>query len=85
MPRLASQCADPKRFDSDTNFHFDLFFNANVRFDLDSDTTFVLIQIPLLVLIWIRISLRFDLDSDTTFRFDLIPERHPDKYFNKFK
>ena len=46
---------------------------------------FVLIQIPLLVLIWIRISLRFDLDSDTTFRFDLIPERHPDKYFNKFK
>ena len=40
MPRLASQCADPKRFDSDTNFHFDLFFNATVRFDLDSDTTF---------------------------------------------
>ena len=46
MPRLASQCADPKRFDSDTNFHFDLFFNATVRFDLDSDTTFRFDLIP---------------------------------------
>ena len=46
MPRLASQCADPKRFDSDTNFHFDLFFNATVRVDLDSDTTFRFDLIP---------------------------------------